>query len=147
MGEVERRAYLNAYKKNLTPEQKVRYRAKAAEAARKWRATPDGKAKQKAISERRRLKLKREALDAYGGSCACCGEQHMAFLTLDHTNNDGAAHRRALGLVRERAGGATMYNTLKKLGWPTHPPLRVLCYNCNCGRRANGGVCPHEAAR
>jgi hypothetical protein len=20
----------------------------------------------------------------------------------------------------------------------------VLCYNCNCGRARNGGVCPHQ---
>lgn len=84
--------------------------------------------------------------DAYGGRfCACCGETEIMFLTLDHIENDGASHRREL-----RAGGAQMnysglYSRLKALGFP--PGLQVLCWNCNCGKHRNGGVCPHKAVR
>jgi hypothetical protein len=40
-------------------------------------------------------KLKEAAYKAYGGfRCACCGEAEPLFLSLDHVNNDGAAHRK-----------------------------------------------------
>jgi hypothetical protein len=25
--------------------------------------------------------------------------------------------------------------------------LRLLCFNCNCGRAKNGGICPHEETK
>jgi len=82
-------------------------------------------------------RVKLEALNAYGGPfCACCGESNVFFLTLDHINNDGAEHRKTM------PAGSSTYRWLKNNGYPAG--LRVLCYNCNCGRHANGGVCPHE---
>lgn len=83
---------------------------------------------------------KMECLLHYGGNppkCACCGEANIGFLTLDHVNNDGVEHR------RPRA--ADMQITLKKAGFPADPPIQVLCYNCNCGRENNNGVCPHKS--
>ena len=86
--------------------------------------------------------LKRAAFMAYGGCwCNCCGEAGFQFLTLDHVNNDGAAHKQAA----EISSGSTMYRWLKKHGYPSG--FQVLCYNCNCGREANGGVCPHEVQK
>lgn len=77
---------------------------------------------------------------AYGGYvCACCGETERQFLTLDHVNNDGAAHRRALG---GQCGMRHVYADLKRRGFP--PGYQVLCFNCNLGRARNGGVCPHR---
>jgi hypothetical protein len=82
--------------------------------------------------------LKQEAVAAYGGCCACCKEDDIRFLTIDHVNNDGNAHRRAAKLN----GGTRMYRWLKARGYP--PEFRVLCWNCNVGRAMNGGVCPHH---
>ena len=82
--------------------------------------------------------LKRAVMEAYGGAeCACCGEAEMAFLTLDHINGDGKEDRKKLGL------GVAFYANLKKGGFPRKDELQVLCFNCNCGRSVNGGVCPH----
>lgn len=79
------------------------------------------------------------ALNAYGGPvCKCCGEGNIFFLTLDHVNNDGAEHRRETGGVT----GKNLAWWLKKNGYP--PGFQVLCFNCNCGRARNGGVCPHH---
>lgn len=101
-----------------------------------------------------RQELKLEALAAYSDGdvirCACpgCGQDDYRFLTIDHVNGDGTAHRKSLGLecnggVRSVRGGWEFYSKLKSLGWPNDPPLRVLCYDCNCVSYHNGGVCPH----
>ena len=90
--------------------------------------------------DRRRLKL--EAFAAYtspecatGPECACCGEDTVDFLTIDHINGGGNEHRRQMN-------GTNPYRWLKKHGYP--PGYQVLCFNCNCGRRINGGICPHK---
>ena len=91
-----------------------------------------------AIKRSRVIKL--EILNAYGGPfCACCGEYNIIFLTIDHVNNDGWKERSIEGKIRYAA-----YSRLKKLGFPNDPPLQVLCYNCNNGKRVNRGVCPHK---
>lgn len=80
-----------------------------------------------------------EALSHYGGPvCKCCGEDNIFFLTLDHVNNDGAEHRRETG----GKSGKNLAWWLKKHNYPSG--FQVLCFNCNCGRARNGGVCPHH---
>jgi len=73
----------------------------------------------------------------YGGSCACCGESNIVFLTIDHVNNDGAKRRR-LG----EPGGGLLYKKLRRQK-TLDPTLQVLCWNCNMGKRMMGG-CPHQ---
>jgi hypothetical protein len=74
--------------------------------------------------------------------CACCGERTIDFLTLDHVNNDGAAHRRSLGVGR--IGGQSFYARLRVAGY-TYPYLAVACFNCNMARAFHAGLCPHRA--
>lgn len=81
-------------------------------------------------------RLKAEVIGAYGGCCSCCGEKNPAFLTIDHMNNDGSEHRRTIKTSR-------IYSWLKKRGYPKEG-FQVLCFNCNCGRYVNGGICPHQ---
>lgn len=81
-------------------------------------------------------RLKEQVITAYGGKCECCGEQEPAFLSVDHINDDGAAHRRTIS-------ASNLYRWLRKHGFP-RDAYRLLCFNCNCGRRINGGVCPHR---
>lgn len=89
-----------------------------------------------------RLKSRIEAIQAYGGlepKCACpgCTETNTKFLTIDHTNADGAAHRKKLGNI----GGNQFYRWLKNNNYPDG--YQVLCYNCNVSRGT--GKCPvHE---
>lgn len=84
--------------------------------------------------------VKREAIDAYGGKCVCCGETHIDFLTIDHGNNDGAAHRKEVGINHR------MYLALKRAGFPQDRNLRAMCWNCQWGRRISG-VCVHQQVR
>jgi hypothetical protein len=85
--------------------------------------------------------LKISAYNAYGGpKCNCCGETEIQFLTIDHVNNNGAEHKREVwGSRSRRASG--MYLWLQKNDYPQG--FQVLCFNCNCGKHRNGGLCPH----
>lgn len=89
-----------------------------------------------------RHKLKMETLIAYSNpvpSCACCGEEDVRFLTIDHSRNDGKAH-----CPGTKRGGGGFYSRLRAAGFPKDWGLVVLCINCNLGRAFNGGVCPHK---
>lgn len=90
----------------------------------------------------KRARIKEAVFAAYGGyKCACCGETEKAFLTIDHIENDGAAHRRSITGKRHSAGFHT-YIWLVKNSFPNG--FQVLCMNCNHGKRMNGGICPHQ---
>ena len=83
--------------------------------------------------------VKSNCLRAYGGSCVCCGEIELEFLTIEHRNQDGAEMRRRWKIG---AGQAT-YLWLKSHGYPQNLGLEALCWNCQQGRYHNGGICPH----
>lgn len=92
--------------------------------------------------QRHHARVRSEVYAAYGGAfCACCGESNLLFLTIDHTNNDGAAHRAEIWGKSRNGSGSALCGWLKKHGFP--PGYQVLCYNCNCGKQRNGGTCPH----
>lgn len=84
-----------------------------------------------------RLGLKRDMVDAYGGECTCCGEGQIEFLTVEHLNNDGKAHRSSLKT------STAVYRDLKKRGYPSD--YTVLCFNCNIAKSLYGS-CPHQLA-
>lgn len=112
-----------SYKERISEEQLARYRRRSADS-------------QIRMHRKRRV----EALRVYGDSrCACCGETEQIFLALDHINDDGAEHRRSLGIKRGMGGGARMYQVLASQGWP--PGFQVLCHNCNWAKSRGG--CPH----
>jgi hypothetical protein len=60
----------------------------------------------------------------------------MGFLTIDHENGDGAAHRRQIG-----QGSIVLYRWLRRNNYP--PGFRTLCWNCNCATHKYG-ICPHK---
>lgn len=90
-------------------------------------------------AQRERM-TKQRALDKevvlawYGGRCACCGENNLKFLTMDHVDGGGHQHR--------KTGIGYIYSYLISQFMPSG--FQILCYNCNCGRAMNGGVCPHK---
>lgn len=86
-------------------------------------------------AERRR----QQVVAGYGGRCACCGEDDPRFLSLDHVENDGAAHRAEVG------GTDKVYRLAIVEGFPDR--FQLLCFNCNLGKARNGGVCPHQEKR
>lgn len=83
-----------------------------------------------------RAENKLKVLEAYGGKpprCACCGETRIPFLTVDHINNDGSAHRKQLG-------NKQIYRWLIRHNFPSG--FQVLCWNCNI-TKGMFGKCPH----
>lgn len=71
--------------------------------------------------------------------CACCGEEHIEFLTMDHINGGGIKHR------KEVKGAYKLCLWLKKNNYPEG--FRVLCMNCNhfIGRNSQyKRLCPHQ---
>jgi hypothetical protein len=80
--------------------------------------------------------LKQYIIDEYGGKCACCGESQIDFLTIDHINNDGAAHK------KEHGTRFHLYAWLKRNNYPKDN-FQLLCYNCNCAK-GKLGYCPHN---
>lgn len=96
-----------------------------------------------------RQALRAQAIEAYGGKCACCGEPDPAFLTFDHVNNDGAEHRRELFGSAETAGRARPQTSSKRfLYWlrdNDYPDsIQLHCANCQLGKVRGKGVCPHQ---
>ncbi len=90
-------------------------------------------------SKRYYRKLQKIVFDHYGSKCACCGEDEQIFLSIDHKNNDGAEHRKKIGI------GHILFRWIIDHDFPD--TLQLLCCNCNLGKHRNGGVCPHESAR
>lgn len=76
-----------------------------------------------------------EVIAHYGSVCKCCGEATREFLCIDHVNNDGHLHRRAINQCR-------IADWLIANKYP--PGFQLLCANCNTGKKINSGTCPHE---
>ncbi len=93
------------------------------------------------LMKQKHADLRARVLAAYGGACACCGEREEVFLTVDHVNGDGAAHRLALAKGRRRQGSGTLvYRDICDRGFP--PDFQILCFNCNYAKHRLGR-CPH----
>lgn len=70
-------------------------------------------------------------------SCACCDEDHLEFLTIDHINGGGRKHRKQ---ISKDLSGWQFYLWLKRNNYPSG--FQILCMNCNFAK-SHGG-CPHE---
>ena len=85
-------------------------------------------------------KLRLEILIHYGGNppkCACCGESHIEFLTLDHIHGGGNKERKKYS----KGGSYGLWLHLRKSNFPEG--YRVLCMNCNHSI-GHYSYCPHK---
>ena len=101
----------------------------AAARVKQWHKEHPEELKQYAAT--RRFKNRQRVLEMYGRTCRCCGENLEPLLTLEHKQGNSKQGNQNLELVRA-------FNENNPDNW------EILCWNCNCGQRANGGVCPHE---
>ena len=90
-------------------------------------------------ANKRHWQHKQNAVNAYGGKCSCCSETELAFLTFDHMNGGGNAHRRESSVMRKNPG-----QWLERNGYPLG--YRVLCFNCH-NAISHGFPCPHIQSR
>lgn len=132
------------------------YKDKHKAYMKEWRAK--NKDKKTEIQKRSYRKARLEVLKHYSGKeipeCSCCKETIFEFLQIDHINNDGARHRREIGMTQSDAnqmkkegrkasiGGNGFVYWLKKNNYPEG--FQVLCANCHAGKTLNG-ECPHVA--
>ena len=113
------------------------YRAKPAthehelERGRLRRADPEYREYNRAYSVGYRSMLRRQALDAYGHKCACCGSERARHLAIDHIEGGGNKHREELG-----GGGLVMFRWLRDNDYPEG--FQTLCHNCNFEKHAYG---------
>lgn len=64
--------------------------------------------------------------------CACCDNQHIEFLALDHINGGGSQQRKTIKI--------RWWEWIRRNGYPKG--FRVLCHNCNQSLGIYG-YCPH----
>lgn len=142
-------------RKWLDTEKGQEYKDKHKAYMKEWRAK--NKEKKSEIQKRSYRKIRLEVLQHYSQSeiplCKCCKENKFEFLQIDHINNDGAEHRREIGMTQSTQdqmqregrkpsiGGNGFVYWLKKNNYPEG--FQVLCANCNYGKK-NCGVCPHK---
>lgn len=119
---------------------------------------------------RGRERQKKIVFSWYGGKCVCCGSTETSFLTLDHVKDDpikrvkytsyrifGGTSGKGPVCAQGNLGGMKMseyklnatghhlYRYLFSLGESAIPDsLQLLCFNCQWGKRLNGGFCPHH---
>ena len=104
-----------------------------------WKNHPNAYKKNNAQKIKREQKLRIEVYRLICNGqpkCACCGEAHIEFLTIDHIHGDGKIDRKTNGV------GQKYYNWLLKNGIPED--IQILCLNCNWAKRfhKNKRFCP-----
>lgn len=95
--------------------------------------------RKKELAQKWREAVREKVFGHYGKNCACCGESRPEFLTIDHIDGGGNAHRKKI----QRTGN-TFYGWLIKNNFPEG--FQTLCFNCNCAL-GHAGYCPHERER
>jgi hypothetical protein len=146
VGRAAKKRYVEAHPERRR-EQVKKSRAKHGDARRTWAKANYAKNQERILEQVKasQRKARMEVLIHYSGdppSCACCGETEYAFLTLDHVNGDGAAHRRRERITSRGVvgGGTRLVAWIRRNNYPEG--FRVLCANCN-GALGFYGYCPH----
>lgn len=99
--------------------------------------TKNNRPKRRAYNKTYHYKTRLDVLQNYGGippRCACCEENQIQFLCMDHINGNGSKHRKTMG-------APNIYVWLKTHDYPKG--FRVLCYNCNMAFGLYD-KCPHR---
>lgn len=99
------------------------------------RKNPEIIAQRKEYNRQRNAQMRVQIFSHYGAICVCCGINEPAFLTIDHINGGGSAHRRIVG------SGVAFKKWIIDNGFPDG--FQILCYNCNLAKKDND-KCPHK---
>lgn len=133
------REYHKKYRKNHK-EQRQKY---DTEYKRKMRGYPKRtKNEYSGLNSKDRLRaIRLTILRHYGGllpCCACCGENEIKFLAIDHINGGGNKHRK---IITKNGKGGNISVWLLRNNFPKG--FQVLCHNCNMAK-GHWGLCPHN---
>ena len=125
---MEHKEYLKQYRI------KNRDKILKQERERYHRQTPEQKKAHVAKNKERRVRLRLEAIEHYGGKCQCCGESQIEFLCIDHIDGGGNKHRKEM---TTKSIGEWLYTNKYPEGF------QVLCFNCNSAK-SSYQQCPHQ---
>jgi hypothetical protein len=117
----------------------ARYRK--TDAYHKLWASEEHRQKERRNARKAWQRLKAEIIAHYSHGtmkCSKCSHCDIRALTIDHINNNGAAHRAEL----KRQGVDKFYHWLKRSGWPKG--FQVLCMNCQWEKRWDEGDLKHD---
>lgn len=135
----KRLAYNQNYAKEHKAEQDAYFREwRQKKQAEGYFRTPHAKAR----ARNWRLESKLKVFAAYGGArCACCQDETMEFLTLDHMDGNGGDHRKSFR--GDHSSGTQIIRQLIAENFP--PGYQILCFSCNVGKHRSGvNRCPHQ---
>lgn len=111
-------------KRQYNAEWRAKHPEEAAMMQKRW-YDAGGAATKSETGIERRVRIKAQVMAHYGGKCAVCAEERLELLTLDHINDDGAAHRKGIG----KAGSTATYKWAIDNSFP--PIFQPLCHNHN----------------
>tara|TARA_Y100000590_G_C15260568_1_gene841073 strand:+ start:81 stop:662 length:582 start_codon:yes stop_codon:yes gene_type:complete len=120
------REYYETNKKNIKKKNKE-YRIKNADVLK-----PKKRKRAKELQQEQKLQVFKHYSNGKV-ECACCHENNIGFLSLDHIHGGGGKHRKSIN--------SNTYKWIINHDFP--PGYQILCMNCNWGRRING-TCPHQ---
>lgn len=86
---------------------------------------------------------KERLFSMYGTHCVCCGESDKEFLTFDHKNGTGKAHRAKFRKEDHKATTNPAYAIYRDLLENFNENIQILCFNCNYAKK-HFPQCPHE---
>jgi hypothetical protein len=113
------KAHMKVIRSN--PEKLSRHRA----VHNKWQQTSKGKKTLSEYFKGYRRETKAIVIENYGGKCNCCGTTVLEFLTIDHINGGGRAHRKTIS--------GHIYRWLINNNFPKDD-YQLLCMNCNSAK-------------
>jgi hypothetical protein len=144
MTKEERSRYNHAYR--LAHREQINAKGRIYHAANRERQQKKARAYYAAHRGRIQIEIAKQnrldkmaVLAKYGSCCACCGETILQFLSLDHINGGGRAHRQRVG------ESGRFWKAILNEGYSPQT-YRVLCFNCNMSLGIYG-YCPHHPER
>jgi hypothetical protein len=109
----------------------------------KFERYPDGRIRKHVCKacygKKYRAQQKLAMLEAFGWKFQCCGEDNPHFLTLDHLDGGGSAHRAQYASNNNEQ----IYADAIREGFPKDK-YQLLCINCNWAI-GQFGECPHKS--
>ena len=84
-------------------------------------------------SKRRHAEIRKKALDKYGGACACCKENNIKYLQIDHVDGGGNKERQRLG---NKGRGNRFFTILVQS--KKRKDIQILCANCHQAKKYGG---------
>ena len=131
--EEDKKEYMVKYRENHKEEIKT-CQKRYNENHQKEREEYYNKNREKILNQNKEYnkQIKIQALNILGScNCIICGNINLNYLTVDHIDKTGSLDRKNI------INGKNFYSFLSNGLYPAEKlsNLRILCYNCNCGRR------------